>query len=121
MSKSARSVYLFSFYLFGMATLLLFVPNVLLSLTGMPETDEVWIRVTGALAAALGYYYFRMSEAGNQTFIQLTIHARIFVFIAFTAFVVLKLAHPMLVVFGIVDLAAAGWTWFSIRQDAAAQ
>lgn len=121
MSKSARSVYLFSFYLFGMAALLLFVPNVLLSLTGMPETDEVWIRVTGALAAALGYYYFRMSEAGNQTFIQLTIHARIFVFIAFTAFVVLKLAHPMLVVFGIVDLAAAGWTWFSIRQDAAAQ
>jgi hypothetical protein len=111
-------VYLFSFYLYVVAATLIVAPNMLLQTLGIPTTTEVWIRVVGVLAACLGYYYMRMGAAGNPAFCLFTVHARIFVCVAFTAFAVLNLVSPMLVGFGLVDLACAAWTWMALRQDA---
>jgi len=41
MSKSAASVFVFAIYLFVLGTVLLVLPNLLLSLFGIPETGEV--------------------------------------------------------------------------------
>ena len=49
MSNAAKSVRFFGLYLVGLGAILLVVPNVLLSVFGLPMTSEVWIRVAGML------------------------------------------------------------------------
>lgn len=41
---------------------------------------------------------------------------RLSVFLFFGAFVLLKLAPPVLLVFAIVDAAAAIWTWMALKR-----
>ena len=57
MTQAAKSVYYFAFYLYLTGITLIFIPNVFLSTLGLPETNEVWIRVVGILALAIGFYY----------------------------------------------------------------
>ena len=57
MSKSARSIFVFSIYMFVLGLILIVIPNVLLNLFTLPETNEVWIRVVGMLILILGFYY----------------------------------------------------------------
>ena len=47
MSRAARSVFVFAIYLFVLGLWLLLVPNTLLRLFGMPDAQDVWIRVVG--------------------------------------------------------------------------
>lgn len=118
MSPAARSVCYFGYYLYVVGICLLVIPNQFLKLNQMPETQEVWIRVVGTLVLAIAYYYHRMGAAGVPAFLKLTVHARIFVFLAFIAFVLLKFAPPMLVAFGTIDLMGALWTWTSLKKSA---
>ena len=46
---------------------------------------------------------------------RLTVHGRASVIVFFIALVVLGLAEPVLIVFGIVDLLAAIWTALALR------
>jgi hypothetical protein len=119
MSAAAKSVYYFSFYLFITGLTLIFIPNVFLSTLQLPETNEIWIRVVGVLVICIGYYYFRMSAAGNAMFLKFTVQARIFVFICFAAFVLLKLAPTILIAFGGFDLLCAAWTWSALKKEKA--
>jgi hypothetical protein len=114
MTAAAKSVCYFGFYLYATGLSLIFAPNVLLGLL-----HEVWIRVVGVLVVCIGYYYHRAGAGNIQAFLQHTIPTRIFVFASFTAFVLLKLAPPVLVLFGTADLAGAVWTWFALKKDAA--
>ncbi len=49
MSKSAKSVLVFSIYMFSLGLILVLFPNLLLNIFSVPETNEVWIRVVGVL------------------------------------------------------------------------
>ena len=62
MSKSAQSLFVFSIYQFILGLILLVLPNVLLNLFFLPETNEVWIRVVGMLVLILGFYDFQASK-----------------------------------------------------------
>jgi hypothetical protein len=117
MSKAARSIFVFAVYLWIIGAALVIVPNVLLSLLLVPETHEVWIRVVGMLALILGYYYLTAARAELTALMQATVLGRYSVFAFFVAFVLLGLAPPMLLVFGVVDAAAATWTAVALRQD----
>ena len=77
MSKSAFSLRVFSIYLFIFGSALAAIPNVLLSLFGIAETHEVWIRVVGVPVLIIGYLgfmasgnelrvYFRWSDSGAK-------------------------------------------------------
>lgn len=68
MTASARSVFVFAFYLVGLALVLLVAPNVLLRLFGVPVTGEVWIRVVGMLVLFLGFYYAQAARRGMTEF-----------------------------------------------------
>lgn len=46
MSPAARSILVYSVYLFGLGAALLLVPNIPLPIFGLPEAHEVWIRAT---------------------------------------------------------------------------
>jgi len=107
MSKSARSVFVFSVYLFVLGFILIFIPNILLKLFFIPETNEVWIRVVGMLVFLLGFYYYQVSKNEMKQFFYWTVYARSTVLIFFICFVLFGLASPVLILFGLVDAAAA--------------
>jgi uncharacterized protein YacL len=110
MSKSARSVLVFSVYLFVLGVGLVVIPNVLLSPFGFVETEEVWVRVVGMLVLILSFYYSRAARRGLTEFFRWTVYARSAVLVFFIAFVVLGLAPATLILFGVVDAAGALWT-----------
>jgi hypothetical protein len=117
MSKSARSVYLFSLYLFGLGAILVLVPNVLLGLFGIPGTSEIWIRVVGVLVLVLGLYYFQASKSELIPLIRVTVYGRAAVFVFFTGFVLFGLAPATLILFGAVDALAAFWTFTALKSE----
>ena len=114
MNPAARSVYFFGLYLYLVGVTLIFVPNVLMNMVRIPETNEVWIRVVGVLAFCIGYYYHRTARANMLAFFKHTIPTRILVFIAFTSFALLHYVSPMIIGFGVIDLLGAIWTWTSL-------
>ena len=120
MSKSATSVFVFAIYLYVLGLVLLVVPNLLLAVFGIAETDEVWIRVVGMLVLILGYYYSQAARMGLTAFFRLTVIGRSAVPLFFIAFVLARLAPPVLIVFGLIDLAGAMWTAVALRGETAA-
>ena len=117
MSKSARSLFIFSIYLFVLGIIFIVIPNVLLNLFTLPETNEVWIRVVGMLVLILGFYYFQASKSDIKKFFQWTVYGRSAVIVFFIVFVLLDFAPPVLILFGVIDAAAAIWTHLSLRSE----
>ena len=117
MSKAAISVLVFAIYLALIGLGFLLVPNTLLGLFGFPDTTEVWIRVMAMLLLILVYYYIRAVRSEMTGFFRFTVHARASVIVFFVVFVVLGLAQPMLIGFGVVDLLGAIWTALALRKS----
>lgn len=116
MSRAATSLFVFAIYLIGLGLILLLVPNFLFGLFGFPATSEIWIRVVGVLLLILAYYYILVSRAEFRPFMVATVYARASVIVFFAAFVLLNLAQPTLILFGAIDLLAAAWTWWALKQ-----
>ena len=62
MSAVARSLVVFGWYLAGFGALLVFVPNLLFGVFGLPPTEEVWIRVAGVLVLIIAYFNVRLGR-----------------------------------------------------------
>jgi hypothetical protein len=116
MSHAAKSVYYFGFYLYVVGATLIFIPNIFLTTLGMPETNEVWIRILGIIVGLLGFYYHQTGAKDISVFFPLTIPTRILVFISFLIFVILKMASPVMAGIGAVDLAGAIWTFMALKK-----
>ena len=116
MTAAARSVYYFGFYLYVMGITLIAIPNLFLTTLQLPETNEVWIRIVGVVALCLGYYYHRTGVQNNTAFFKLTIPTRMFVFLCFTTFVILKYTSPILIGIGAIDLLGAIWTMVALKK-----
>lgn len=120
MSKAALSMFVFGIYVILLGIILMVVPNALLAIFGLPETTEVWIRVVGMLVFLIGYYYIRASRNEKEmiSFYRWTVHARSSVIIFFIIFVAFGFVKPILILFGVIDLLAAIWTWKTLRTEA---
>lgn len=116
MSKSAISVLVFSGYLALTGLTFLVLPNLGLPLFGFAETSEPWIRVVGTLTLVLAYFFAQSARSELRRFFQLTIHARIFVFLTL-GIMGLSMGLPMLAAFGVIDLLAASWTFLALRAE----
>lgn len=114
LSSASFSAKAFAVYLFVVGLVLILVPNLLLSLFGIALTTEVWVRVVGVLAFMLGIYAW--VGAAHRPFLEASVYTRAAVFVLFTAFAVLKLASPMLALFGVVDLLGGLWTHFALKR-----
>jgi hypothetical protein len=110
----AVSVTTFGVYLVGLAIVLMTIPNTLFALFGIAATQEPWIRVAGMLVGLIGSLYARYGPYADRRFIELTVQLRASVIVFFVAFVVFASAPWQLVLFGVVDLCAAGWTWWTL-------
>ncbi len=117
MSKGAMSVFVFSIYLYLLGLVLVITPDTLLGVFGFPETDNLWIRVVGMLVIILGFYYSHATRAELRPFFVWTVIGRSSVLLFFIAFVIAGLAPPALILFGVIDFAAAVWTFFAMRTD----
>lgn len=113
---ASKTVLYFGFYLYVTGITLLVVPNFLLSTFQLPTTEEVWIRVVGVLVTAIGFYYHQIGNKNITAMVPFTVVARTFVFLCFTVFVLLKFVSPALMLFGVVDLLSAGWTWMALKK-----
>ena len=119
MSRAARSLFAFGIYLCGLGLALLLVPNLLLRLFGAPTTNEVWIRLNGMFVLCLSFFYVLAARGELTPFIRWTVWARAAVIVYFTAFVLLLSAPKPLLLFGLIDLLSAIWTWLALKADEA--
>jgi hypothetical protein len=117
MKKSSTSLLVFGVYLIGMGIGFLFTPNMVLSVFGIPATDEVWPYVVGVLALVLAFYYISAARADVKSFARWTVPARIGVFVAFVAFVIAGLVGPIMILLGSVDLLGALWTGWALKTE----
>ncbi|HYE70345.1 MAG TPA: hypothetical protein VD932_02355 [Aquabacterium sp.] len=117
MSRSAFSAQVFAVYVMATGAMFVVAPNMVLSLFGVPPTTEVWIHVVGVLACMIGIYAWGAGRHDNRPFLVASVGTRVLVFVAFSTFVLLGMAPPVLALFGVVDLLGAVWTGLALRAD----
>jgi len=117
MSNAAKSILAHGIYLLGLAVVLLTIPNVPLKIVGLPETNEVWIRVVGFLSLVLGYYYVQEARRDETEFFRSTILPRVLAIVFFIIFVVLGFAPINLLILIAVDPVFILWTYFALRSS----
>lgn len=116
MSPAARSLQAFGLYLCVLGPGLLVAPGPLLAPFGIAAPQEVWVRVVGLLALVLGAYYLVIARHEVVPLMRASVVARFGVLVVFSGLVLLAGAPAALVLFGLVDAAAATWTAVSLRR-----
>jgi len=119
MSRSALSVFVFSIYLYVFGFMLIVIPDTLLRIFKFPDADGLWIRIVGMLMIILGFYYSHAARSELRAFFVWTVIARTSVLLFFVAFVIAGFAPTTLILFGVIDFAAAMWTLLAMRSDTA--
>jgi hypothetical protein len=117
MSKSAFSLRVFSLYMLVVGVVLIADPNWLLSLFGVPETHEVWIRIVGMLVLIIGFIDFMASGNEVRLFFRWSVYARLAVPIFLIGFVALTSAPPVILIIGAIDAGGAIWTGLCLRAE----
>jgi hypothetical protein len=115
MTPAARSIYIFGLYLVVLGAILIGTPNTLLALVRIQPTTEPWIRVAGVPIMAMGMLFLANARAEQTAFMRTSVWVRLFPVIAFIVFALLKIVPPVVVLFGVVDAAAAAWTYMALR------
>jgi hypothetical protein len=117
MRSSSLSIKVFGIYVLLTGLTLIFVPNFLLPVFGFPPTQEIWIRVMGALATAVGYYYWACASTLAIEFFRATLVGRpIFAIVCF-GLVGFAGAQWQLALFGLADLLGAAWTAVALHAE----
>ncbi len=117
MSKAATSLFVFGIYLTFVGLGFLLIPNTILGILGVAPTTEPWIHIVGMLLLFLAYYDIQSARVEQKVFFKLSVYARASVILFFIAFVILGMAPPILLLFGVVDLLAAIWTALALRAE----
>jgi hypothetical protein len=115
MSKAAKSVFIFGIYLVINGLGFLLVPNTVLSMLGLPMTTEPWVRILGMILLILAYYYIQSARSELTQFLRFTVYARASVIVFVIVFIIVGIAPPILIMFGVIDLLAAIWTAFALK------
>ncbi len=119
MSPAARSIFVYSIYVFGLGATLLLAPNIPLPLFGLPQATEVWIRVAGMTVVFLSIFYFIAARNDFRPLFVASVPIRFSVPFIFAGFVVAGFAPWNLILFTPLDVAFAVWTWIALRRSAA--
>lgn len=117
MSSAARSLYAWSIYVAIVGVGFLIMPNVVLSVFQIDETDEVWIRIVGLLVLSLPILYV---TAARGELIAMFLASVWYRWLIAAGLIVLGLvAGPwQLLLFASVDFLGGLWTLLSVRSEA---
>jgi hypothetical protein len=119
MSSAARSILVYSIYVFGLGATLLLAPNIPLPLFGLPQTTEVWIRVAGMTVIFLSIFYFVAARNDFRPLFVASVPIRFAVPIIFAGFVVAGFVPWNLILLTPLDVAFAVWTLMALRPSVA--
>jgi len=117
MSHAAKSIAVFSIYLFANGLAFLVGPNLLLPLLHLPLAQEPWIRGLGVVIMVMAFYHAVAARTELVPFFQATLLGRAFVFASLGTLALMALVPRQLVLFGITDMAFAAWTLIGLRAD----
>ena len=116
MHLASTSIKVFGAYVVLTGLGLVLSPGLVLAPLGIAVPAEVWIRVLGALATVVGYYYWACGSAGDAVFFRASIKGRIG-FAALVALLIVAFDAPLqLVLFAAIDLGGAAWTLVALRK-----
>ncbi len=120
MHPASNSIKYFGLYAIATGVGLTLAPSLVLSPLGIAAPTEIWIRVLGALAIPLGYYYWVCGSANMVEFFRASVRGRI-LFAGLVALLIAAFSAPMqLLLFAGLDLAGAAWTVHGLRKAASA-
>lgn len=117
MTHSAKSVFVFGVYLTIVGAILLLVPNVFLTIIGVANTSEVWIRLSGLLLMAISVYYIVGARNNLYIIFKVTACIRCTIIFFFSAFVYLQMMEPVMLLFAAFDFAGGAWTFYSMKKE----
>jgi len=108
-------------YVFLLGVVMLTVPNVLLSIFQIENTDEVWIRVVGMLLIGYGMFYWTAVRSEITDLYEMSVWVRWFVVVVLVV-LAFTVGPWQLMLFAAVDLLGGLWTFLSLKgQPATAQ
>ena len=117
MSNARVSIVVYAIGLGAFGLAMAFIPNVILSLLGVPTTSELWIRLFGVVVFIVALKAYRFSPLENESMFQFDIYTRSL----FATFVVILVlighAPPILLLLSAADYGSSIWTWLAIRAD----
>ena len=116
MQKTYKSLYGQLAYALFSGLQLLFIPNTLLAMFGLPPTNELWIRVLGMVVLAISFYYYAMIHHGTPQVVRATVYGRLFFCAGLLAFVLLGMADNPLIIFAVIEIGLALWTWQEVKK-----
>ncbi|MCU0922497.1 MAG: hypothetical protein MUF16_19590 [Burkholderiaceae bacterium] len=116
MQPATLSIQVFGAYVVLTGVGLVAAPALVLGLLGLAAPADVWIRVLGALAIVVGYYYWACGAAGAVAFFRASVVGRPLFAVLCVALIVVFQAPMQLLLFAAVDLAGAAWTWHALRK-----
>jgi hypothetical protein len=119
MTPAARSILVYSIYVFGLGATLLLIPNVPLPLVGLPQAAEVWIRVAGMTVLFLSILYFIAARNEYREIFVASVPIRFAVVAFFAAFAAAGFTSWNLLLLTPLDVVFAVWTWMTLRSEAA--
>ena len=117
MSKTAFTIKASCCYIIALGLGLVLVPNLVLAALRMPPTSEVWIRVLGIVIVNIGIFFWVAAHIRSIALFRASVYVRPLALVWFSAFVLLGLAPPQLLVFGVIEAAGALWTWLTMRSE----
>jgi hypothetical protein len=118
MSPAARSILVYSIYVFGLGATLMLVPNVPLPIFGLAQASEVWIRVAGMTVIFLSIFYFIAARNEYRQLFEASVWIRFAVPVIFAGFVLAGFAPWNLILFTPFDVLFAIWTLVALRGSA---
>jgi hypothetical protein len=119
MSSTARSILVYSFYVFALGATLLLIPNVPLPIVGLPQAAEVWIRVAGMTVIFLSILYFTAARNDYREIFVASVPIRFAVVAVFAAFAAAGFTSWNILLLTPLDIVFALWTWSTLRRASA--
>ena len=116
--KHARlSIAAFGIYLIVLGAILIAQPAGVFGLIDVPLPDDAGFGVAGVLAMALGSYFLRAAQLALVPFFRWSVLARSGAAVGLAMLYFWRDAPAALLGFALVDLLAAGWTAWTLRQS----
>ncbi len=115
MTPAARSILVYSIYVFGLGATLLLIPNVPLPLVGLPQAAEVWIRVAGMTVLFLSILYFTAARNEYREIFVASVPIRFAVVAFFAGFAAAGYVAWNILLLTPLDIVFAIWTWRALR------
>jgi len=119
MSKPAKSIYYFAWYMVLEVIFLMLSPQSLLHLTKISPVDAVWLRMIAGIVGGLTIYYFTIALREVRTLFLVPVYERSTVFLATLALYLFDHAHVVVLGVGILDMLGALWTLWAVKSEAA--